>query len=61
MHKNKLLRRNKIEEIIHDKEEVNVLELALYFNVSAETIRTDLNFLEKIGVLLRTRGGAKKR
>lgn len=61
MHKNKLLRRNKIEEIIHDKEEVNVLELALYFNVSAETIRTDLNFLEKKGVLLRTRGGAKKR
>ena len=61
MHKDKLLRRNKIEEIVQEKGEVSVIELALYFDVTGETIRADLNFLEKKGVLLRTRGGVKKR
>lgn len=51
-------RRNKIEEIITKNKSVLVLELAKQFEVTTETIRGDLEKLEKQGVLVRTYGGA---
>lgn len=54
-------RRNQIEKMIYEQEKVCVLPLAKYFNVSAETIRTDLSFLESKGILYRTHGGATLR
>ncbi len=51
-------RRNKIEEIILKEKSVLVLELAKKFDVTTETIRGDLERLERQGVLVRTYGGA---
>lgn len=54
-------RRSKIEKIVYEEEKVNVLSLAKIFKVSAETIRSDLSFLESKGILYRTHGGATLR
>ena len=51
-------RRNKIEQIINKEKSVLVTELAKQFEVTSETIRGDLEKLEKQGVLVRTYGGA---
>lgn len=51
-------RRNKIEELIQKDKSVLVPELAKLFDVTTETIRGDLEKLEKQGVLVRTYGGA---
>ena len=51
-------RRKKIEEIITKNKSVLVPELAKLFEVTTETIRGDLEKLEKLGVLVRTYGGA---
>ncbi len=51
-------RRNKIEELIQKNKSVLVPELAKMFEVTTETIRGDLEKLEKQGVLIRTYGGA---
>lgn len=51
-------RRNKIEEIIAKDRSVLVVELAKKFDVTTETIRGDLEKLERKGVLVRTYGGA---
>lgn len=51
-------RRNKIEELIQKNKSVLVPELAKLFDVTTETIRGDLEKLEKQGVLVRTYGGA---
>ncbi len=51
-------RRNKIEQIINKEKSVLVVELAKQFEVTTETIRGDLEKLEKQGVLVRTYGGA---
>lgn len=51
-------RRNKIEQIINNDKSVLVVELAKQFDVTTETIRGDLEKLEKQGVLVRTYGGA---
>ncbi len=51
-------RRKKISNIIVDRKSVTVIDLAHYFEVSGETIRNDLEKLEKQGVLVRTYGGA---
>ena len=51
-------RRKKISNIIVDRKSITVIELANYFQVSGETIRNDLEKLEKQGVLVRTYGGA---
>ncbi len=51
-------RRNKIEEIVQKNGRVLVVELATMFDVTTETIRGDLEKLEKQGVLVRTYGGA---
>lgn len=51
-------RRNRIEQIINKDKSVLVTELAKQFDVTSETIRADLEKLEKQGVLVRTYGGA---
>ena len=51
-------RRNYIKNILAEKKSVTVSELSKEFNVTEETIRRDLNLLEKEGVLIRTYGGA---
>ncbi|MBR3791262.1 MAG: DeoR/GlpR transcriptional regulator, partial [Clostridia bacterium] len=51
-------RRSKIEQIITENKSVLVPELAKRFDVTTETIRSDLEKLEKQGVLVRTYGGA---
>lgn len=51
-------RRNTIKNIMNEKKSVTVSELSQFFNVTEETIRRDLNILEKEGVLIRTYGGA---
>ncbi len=51
-------RRNKITELITRDKSVLVVELAKLFEVTTETIRGDLEKLEKQGVLVRTYGGA---
>ncbi len=51
-------RRNQIEQIINKERSVLVVELAKQFEVTTETIRADLEKLEKQGILIRTYGGA---
>ncbi|NBK97141.1 MAG: DeoR/GlpR transcriptional regulator [Erysipelotrichia bacterium] len=54
-------RRLQIEKLLYQQEKLNVLTLANDFQVSAETIRNDLSFLEEKGILYRTHGGATLR
>ncbi|CEI81707.1 DeoR/GlpR family DNA-binding transcription regulator [Oceanobacillus sp. M60] len=51
-------RRNKIMELLHDKQRLTVKELSEQIGVSEATLRTDLNKMEKNGLLTRTHGGA---
>ena len=51
-------RRSQIEQMIQKNKSVLVLELAKKFDVTTETIRGDLEKLERQGVLIRTYGGA---
>lgn len=51
-------RRKKITQIINENESVLVTELSKLFEVTEETIRRDLEKLEKLGILVRTYGGA---
>lgn len=51
-------RRNQIEQLIIKNKSVLVVDLAKRFDVTTETIRGDLERLEKQGVLVRTYGGA---
>lgn len=51
-------RRNQIEKIITEHKSVLVADLAKKFDVTPETIRGDLEKLERQGVLVRTYGGA---
>ena len=44
---------------IQKKGEVFVKELSIKFDISEDSIRKDLKFLEKEGLILRTYGGAK--
>lgn len=61
MSKNNELRRNEITKLVLTKGKVRVDELVLALNVTAETIRSDLSFLEAKGILYRTHGGATSR
>lgn len=61
MSKNNDVRRDEITKIVLSKEKIKVDELAKILNVSAETIRSDLTFLEAKGFLYRTHGGATLR
>src|SRR5690625_508934 len=51
-------RRNKIMQLLQDNKRVTIKELSLEIGVSEATLRTDLNKLEKEGMLVRTHGGA---
>jgi len=51
-------RRKKIAEIIAKEKSVLVTELGKMFSVTEETIRRDLEKLERQGILVRTYGGA---
>lgn len=51
-------RHRKIVEIVNKKLSVRVSELSKMFSVTEETIRRDLEKLEKEGRLLRSHGGA---
>lgn len=51
-------RRNKIMELLHDKQRLTVKELSEQIGVSEATLRTDLNKMEQDGLLTRTHGGA---
>ncbi|MFS0613450.1 DeoR/GlpR family DNA-binding transcription regulator [Lederbergia ruris] len=51
-------RRNKIKEIIRHQRSVKVSELVHLFSVSEETIRRDLNQIEKDGLIQKNYGGA---
>lgn len=61
MSKTNNLRREKIEILLFERNRVQVKELAQILEVSPETIRCDLRFLEGKGVLYRTQGGATLR
>ncbi|HET8728515.1 MAG TPA: DeoR/GlpR family DNA-binding transcription regulator [Alphaproteobacteria bacterium] len=52
------LRHQSIIDMLHRNGNVRVADLALRLNVSAVTIRADLDYLEAQQVLSRTRGGA---
>ena len=51
-------RKQRIEELIKQKNSVGVNELANEFDVSESTIRRDLQEMESKGLLIRTHGGA---
>ena len=51
-------RRTAIKDYIIEKKSITVTELSGIFNVTDETIRKDLKFLEEQGVLVKTYGGA---
>lgn len=51
-------RRNLIIELLTEKGVVTVNDLTSMLNISVATIRSDLNQMEKQGLLLRTHGGA---
>ncbi|WP_052487190.1 DeoR/GlpR family DNA-binding transcription regulator [Gordoniibacillus kamchatkensis] len=51
-------RRNKIKEIVLQERSVKVADLVKEFNVSEETIRRDLNQLEREGIIQKNYGGA---
>lgn len=51
-------RRNKIAEILVANGSIKIGEISAMFNVSSETIRKDLIYLDKIGVAKKSHGGA---
>jgi len=51
-------RRQKIKEILEDKQRILVNEVSKEFEISSVTIRKDLQILEKRGILTRVHGGA---
>lgn len=51
-------RRNNILELVQEQKSVMVTDLGTRFNVTEETIRRDLEKLEKEGMIKRTYGGA---
>lgn len=54
----KLMRIEKIANIIKEQKQVYVSDLAKLYSVTEETIRRDLAYLENTGLLTRTYGGA---
>ncbi len=51
-------RKNKIKDILIERKSITVTELSKTFDVTEETIRRDLKYLEDEGFLTRTYGGA---
>lgn len=54
-------RHAKMLELINEKKEVKVEDLARIFDVSLMTVRRDLQILEREGLVVRYRGGARAR
>ncbi|MDW6005140.1 DeoR/GlpR family DNA-binding transcription regulator [Vibrio mangrovi] len=52
------MRRKQIVDIVNNNSQVSVIQLAQEFSVSVETIRRDLKFLDKQGLIVRIHGGA---
>ena len=57
----KSFRQKELIDILEKNHVINTAEMAEHFNVSIETIRRDLDQLEKQGVLKKTYGGAELR
>lgn len=51
-------RRNQIVSLLQEQKNINVSGLSKALGVTKETIRKDLDYLERKGVLNRTHGGA---
>ena len=51
-------RQLKILNLLDEEKEVSVEDLAQKFNVSASTIRRELNNMNQLGLIIRTHGGA---
>src|SRR6476620_1124583 len=51
-------RRQRIASLLHEQGSVQIPALAEMFNVSTQTVRKDLNFLDSKGVCTRSPGGA---
>lgn len=51
-------RRNKIKELLLQERSVKVADLVREFDVSEETVRRDLNYLEREGLIQKNYGGA---
>lgn len=51
-------RHQKITELVNERKSIRVTELSRFFSVTEETIRRDLEKLEKEGKLARSHGGA---
>lgn len=51
-------RHDKILDLLNEKKSLSVKELSSLFNFSLATIRSDLNYLSRKGLLVRTHGGA---
>ncbi|NAW51399.1 DeoR family transcriptional regulator [Elizabethkingia argentiflava] len=56
-----IARHNKILKDLEKKEYLLVQDLCEKYNVSSVTIRKDLSYLESLGLLYRTHGGASKK
>jgi DeoR family transcriptional regulator, aga operon transcriptional repressor len=54
-------RRRRIRNVIQERSQVTVMELASRFAVSAVTIRSDLAALDEVGAIVRIHGGALPR
>ena len=54
-------RRRRIRNLIQERSQVTVTELARQFVVSAVTIRSDLTALDEVGAIVRIHGGALPR
>ena len=54
-------RQQQIERLLLDEGRVSVIELARRFEVTTETVRRDLDQLERTGALRRVHGGAVTR
>src|SRR6187397_275104 len=54
-------RRRRIRNLIQERSQVTVTELARQFAVSAVTIRSDLTALDEVGAIVRIHGGALPR
>jgi DeoR/GlpR family transcriptional regulator of sugar metabolism len=55
------LRQNRLLEVLNERGQVTVAELVALFDVSRDTIRRDLDFMERRGLLVRTHGGAVRK
>ena len=51
-------RRDRILELINEKGSITTAELSSHFQVTNETIRKDLHYLDSAGCIKKTHGGA---